>query len=266
MLAISKNKNGSSVNININDRSFNVPLHWFWDQFGKEWEPKTADFFSINLQPGSGFLDIGAWVGPTAMIATSLGAGYVKITEPNPVNFFHLLSTQINNNLLSDWQLVNACVSADRTSKIIGPIEGIASSSSATNIRDPHQSGAKIISLKLEDLIETKDDFSLIKIDIEGAEAFVISDFYNFANLKAAIWLSIHPPFISNKHEFLKELLELDPFFYFVDESNKEILKEDLEVWILTNEEKPEWGTSWGNFFEIGLLPKVAFDKTGSRI
>jgi len=64
----------------------------------------------------------------------------------------------------------------------------------------------------------------------------------------------------------LKELLELDLFFYFVDESNKEILKEDLEFWILSDEEKPEWGTEWGNFFEIGLLPKVAFDSAGARI
>jgi hypothetical protein len=28
---------------------------------------------------------------------------------------------------------------------------------------------------------------------------------------------------------------------------------------VLSAEEKPDWGTKWGNFFEIGLLPRKFF-------
>ena len=265
MLNITINKRASHTEIALGNVKFNAPNHWFWDEFAGSWEPQTVKFFKNNLVPGTDYLDIGAWVGPTAFIATALGAGKVKIIEPNPVNFFQLLATQINNNLLSKWFLVNACVSNKRGSAVIGPIKGIESSSSATNIRDQHQDGATIMSLKLSDLILEDDKFSLIKIDIEGAEDFIIEDLSILADKEAALWLSIHPPFIENKELFLEHLLSLGGSFYFVNEDNNIIENDVLKMWIMTKEEFPSWGTKWGNFFEIGLLPKTCFGSDGQR-
>ena len=264
-LNINIKNTGNSTVININNMSFIAQNHWFWEQFSDNWEPQTINFFQSNLKKGTDYLDIGAWVGPTAFIATALGARKIKIIEPNPVNFFHLLAAQINNNLLDKWFLVNACVSNTVGSAIIGPIEGIKRSSSATNIRDQGQAGATIISMRLKDFILDNDYFSLIKIDIEGAEALIVEDLNILSNVDTAIWLSIHPPFIKDNEDFLRKLLAHSNNFYFVDENNLIIPNDVLSMRVLTKEEKPLWGTKWGNFFEIGLLPKVFFEQNGRR-
>ena len=103
-------------------------------------------------------------MGPTAFIATALGARKVKIVEPNPMNFFHLLAAQFYNNLFSNWFLVNACISDKIGSAIVGPIEGIKNSSSATNIRDANQTGSSVISLRLKDVVAEKENLSLVKL------------------------------------------------------------------------------------------------------
>jgi len=63
----------------------------------------------------------------------------------------------------------------------------------------------------------------------------------------------------------LDQLLAHRDHFYFVNEDNKLIPDKVLADRILTLEEYPPWGTKWGNLFEIGLLPKSAFDKNGKR-
>lgn len=245
--------------ITLNDKTFNAPKHWFWREFSDEWEPQTLKFFKKNLIKGTGFLDIGAWIGPTSMIATSLGAKNVKIIEPNPLNFLNLIGLQLQNNLLNDWFLVNACISEKAGSNVIGPISRIASSSSASHIRNNGDNGAKVISMKLADLIQDGDDFSLIKIDIEGSEESIIEDLLELACNNAAIWLSLHPPFYQNKHNFLNKLSCLTSDFLLVDENNEEKSFDEVYEQVMSAEEKPAWGTKWGNFFEIGLLPKKFF-------
>jgi FkbM family methyltransferase len=260
------NKLQDHTKIILGDTQFIVPSHWFWDQAEDNWEPQTFRFFERNLICGTDFLDIGAWVGPTSMIATALGARKSKIIEPNPVNFWHLLVTQINNpELFQSWFLVNACVSDKAGSARIGPLSGIKSGSSATNIRQNHADGAEIISLRLEDMVKGNDNFSLVKVDIEGAEASILPDLKIFAKSEAAVWLSLHPPFISEKEKLLHDVLQLTDSFYLTDDENKPLAEEVLKEFILTEETHPRWGTKWGNFFEIGLLPKQAFNESGNR-
>ena len=256
---ISVSKLASHHYLSINDHHFKVPHHWFWDQFSEQWEPQTYNFFQRNLRKGSTFLDIGGWVGPTAFIATSLGASKVKIIEPNPLNFSHLLSSQFNNGLVEKWFLVNACISDQNGSAVIGPIDGIKSGSSATNIRNPDQSGAQIISLKLQDVLLGEDDLSLIKIDIEGAEELIINDLTAFAKYDAAIWLSLHPPHFKNVSRFVDELLALESSFVFVEENNMPLSGNTIAERLLSSEVRPAWGNAYGNLFEIGMLPRKFF-------
>lgn len=260
-----ENQNNNQ-SIKLDDHSFQVPKHWFWEQFAQNWEPQTFKFFKNNLIPETDYVDIGAWVGPTALIATALGAKKCRIIEPNPKNFLFLMLTQFNNPSFFDkWSLVNACVASSRDYYKIGPLEGINSGSSATNIREIDQSGAEIISVKIEDIVFNKINPSLIKIDIEGAEAFIVEDLVALSNLNAATWLSIHPPFIENKLDFTEKFFELASDFFLTNENNQVISETELKMMILTSETHPEWGTKYGNFFEVGLLPKKFFNETGQR-
>ena len=252
------------THICLGNNLYKVPSHWFWVQFANNWEPQTLKFFEYNLIKGTAVLDIGGWVGPTALIATSLGAKKITIIEPNPINFKKLLETQFGNQgLLEKWTLLNVCVSNFRGFTKIGPLEGILNSSSATNIRD--QNGVEVMSVLLEDLIKVGERYSLIKIDIEGAEEFIISDLTVFLKTEAAIWLSIHPPFLKDSLTFYQKLLNLNMYFYLVNHDNKLMSWSTLENQIMSSEKNPAWGTEWGNFFEVGLLPKHIFKEDGTR-
>jgi FkbM family methyltransferase len=262
---INFSKGTQNTKITVNGSQFVVLNHWFWDQFANQWEPQTISFFTRNLEQDGQYLDIGGWIGPTAFIATALGAGKIKIVEPNPMSYFHLLAAQLNNRLLDKWLLINACVSDKKGHTTIGPIEGIAGASSATNIRDVNQTGASVISLRLEDLIFDNEDPSLVKIDIEGAEASIVHDLPIFSSKRSAIWLSIHPPFMDDKRRFSNDLLALGSDFYFVDENNRIISDDILSARIQSEDVRPHWGTQYGNFFEIGLLPKNSFNRSGLR-
>lgn len=259
-------ENASAHVIELDNQKFLAPKHWFWPQFQQNWEPQTFDFFKRHLIPNTAFLDIGGWVGPTSLIATALGARKCRIIEPNPKNFLHLLLTQFNNpGFFEKWSIVNACISSQRNFLTIGPIEGINSGSSATNIRDKSQNGAEIISLTLEDILVDDLNPSLIKIDIEGAEAYIVEDLNLLTDVNAATWLSIHPPFIDDKVHFFEKIHTLYQSFYITDEHSKNISENTLRQMVLTSETHPEWGTQYGNFFEIGLLPKAYFNEDGSR-
>lgn len=263
-MEISVKKDNGFYQICLNDNVYKVQDHYFWPRL-PNWETETLRFFQKYLIKDTDYLDIGAWIGPTALLATEMGARKIKAIEPNPINFLHLVTTQVNNSLLQKWSLINAAISNTHTPSVIGPINGILNASSATNIIDSGQDGTEIISLKLNDLLQGSYNFSLIKVDIEGAEQYIIKDFQLLGAYNAAIWLSLHPPFIANKYLFLNELLLLQKNFYFIDCNQCEIDFTRLSSQVLSKETKPCWGTDWGNFFEIGLLPKEFFNKSGNR-
>ena len=149
-------KRGDSfTNIRINEASFVVGKHWFWDEVSDKWESETQNFFSTNIISGSDYLDIGGWIGFTAMMATALGAKRVDIVEPNPMNFISLLTTQLSNeNLMKNWCLSNSCVSACDNNQFIGPLEKIYTSSSNGQTTCNESGGVEVFSLTLKKNLE----------------------------------------------------------------------------------------------------------------
>jgi FkbM family methyltransferase len=56
----------------------------FWDRFESgAWEPETLSAVAASLGPGTTLVDIGAWIGPIALMAAALGAHVVAL-EPDP--------------------------------------------------------------------------------------------------------------------------------------------------------------------------------------
>jgi FkbM family methyltransferase len=57
----------------------------FWDKVeGGLWEPETLALMDQQITPGTTFLDLGAWVGPTALYAAARGARVIAL-EADPV-------------------------------------------------------------------------------------------------------------------------------------------------------------------------------------
>ena len=57
----------------------------FWDKVERGlWEPETLALIDEQVTPGATFLDLGAWVGPTALYAAARGARVIAL-EADPV-------------------------------------------------------------------------------------------------------------------------------------------------------------------------------------
>jgi FkbM family methyltransferase len=57
----------------------------FWDRAESGlWEPETLALIADQITPGTTFLDLGAWVGPTALYAAARGARVIAL-EADPV-------------------------------------------------------------------------------------------------------------------------------------------------------------------------------------
>jgi len=77
------------------------------------WEPETLDALEDLIRPGDAVLDIGAWVGPTALFSAALGARVVAV-EADPA-----AQEQLSRNLAANpalaaaITLVNAAATPD---------------------------------------------------------------------------------------------------------------------------------------------------------
>jgi FkbM family methyltransferase len=69
----------------------------FWDKVERGlWEPETLELIGRQVAPGTTFLDLGAWVGPTALYAAARGAQVIAL-EADPVAL-----SQLRRNLAAN--------------------------------------------------------------------------------------------------------------------------------------------------------------------
>ena len=97
---------------------------------------------------------------------------------------------------------------------------------------------------------------ALVKIDIEGAE-FAIPD--QIAALSGVpgvrVFLSLHPPFApadASKDEIMAALEGFDIY----DARLEPVTRETVSARLHSRDPKPGWGTVFGNFFEVALVPR----------
>jgi len=191
---------------------------WFWPGFASgDWEPNTFKVFDKFLTPGSVYVDIGAWIGPTVLYAVDKCAKVLAF-EPDPVAFRELELNIIGNNYHSVVPYPVAVSSFWRTMQF-GPKHDKFGDSMASEIW-----GGKgyrdVPAVSLRSVIEGNNpDF--IKIDIEGGEKFLFEDSaYLFTRYEPTIYLSLHTPWFKENQESYIDAIEkgLCEFPYFYDE------------------------------------------------
>jgi len=73
----------------------------FWDKVERGgWEPETLALIDRQIAPGTTFLDLGAWVGPTALYAAARGARVIAL-EADPVALSQLQRNLAVNPVLA---------------------------------------------------------------------------------------------------------------------------------------------------------------------
>lgn len=199
---------------------------WFWKQFADgSWEPGTFRIFDKFLKPDGVMLDIGAWIGPTALYAAKR-TKEVFAFEPDPVAF-NKLCQNLELNAIKNVVPYPVAVSSKWQGIPFGAKTGFGDSmSSQIWNKDPE---VKVPAVSFASLVAaTKPDF--IKIDIEGGEKFIFEEGWAVPFAKnPTIHLSLHTPDMQADLEgFKKAIIDGIGFYpYFYDENLQPIALED---------------------------------------
>ncbi len=160
-----------------------------------QWEPATFDVFDRHIDRDTTVLDIGAWIGATALYAAHRGK-VVHAFEPDPIAFAELSRNLRANPTITNVQLVNACVSVD-TGRVRLSVRGTPGNSMSSLLcSDSATACWDVASIQLDEFIRRNDicDPIFIKMDIEGHEYDLIPVIANTLKARhAVLYLSTHP-------------------------------------------------------------------------
>lgn len=167
----------------------------FWDSVSGLWEPETFEVIRrvhSSRLPRGAHLDIGSWVGPTALYAARFASRVVAV-EPDPRAFSELLANvRLNPEIAPRTVALRHCIGGVKGSRVmVGPAPLGSSmsrvSKGATRVPGNAESepnwGTKLAHWPVEcsslaavaaasGLRAT--DVALVKVDVEGAESEVL--------------------------------------------------------------------------------------------
>lgn len=181
----------------------------FWAlAFEREWEADTFEVLRSVLTPGSTFVDIGGWVGPMAMYASTL-CGRVVSAEPDPVAA-ELFRMNIAHNGYCNVELFEGAICTDGQLRVGVKESGVwgDSMTSALFIDE----SVSVPSLSVETLFDRYriNDCALVKIDIEGGEIALLEHNAEFLfSVGAPLWLSTHAPLVDDPATYQSHMTDL---------------------------------------------------------
>lgn len=237
------NVNGSIL---LNNKKFKIPIlqkTGFDNMFMSE--PWMIDLLKIVLKiDNDGFIDIGVNVGQTLLKLKSVSENIDYIGfEPNPLCVYYTKNL-INENNLTNCKLIPVGVSDTTDLGVLNFFSDSITDSSASIIPNfrPSQNivRSEYVPLFELDQIRSKIDlnkFSILKIDVEGAELEVIKSFYSaIEEYKPIILIEILPAYnvenlsrIERQREILQIVHNLD-YSVFRVIKQKDMFVDLLEV------------------------------------
>jgi len=167
------------------------------------WELDFSNALYRYVQPGSICYDIGGYKGYYSGIMAMKGASRVYVFEPMPVNVDKIRKMiSLNGNL--PIQLVEAAASdaSGVTTFRLMPEDTMGKIEKSTfQPEDGALSQIQVNTISIDDFIEKGNpapDF--IKIDVEGAEEFVLAGAHKlFAGKKPVLMIEVHSPKIGER-------------------------------------------------------------------
>ncbi|MDX1375398.1 MAG: FkbM family methyltransferase [Burkholderiales bacterium] len=177
------------------------PNHWrFWRKAARgQWEPQTLALLERQLSPDMVVCDIGAWIGPTVIVAARR-CRQVYCFEPDPAAYAELLNN-LRLNRVENATAFNLALGAReglRTLASFGAMPG----DSRTSLLAPPDAASRVQALCLSwahwlELAQPpRIDF--VKIDIEGGEFELLPAMAGYlAEHRPRMLLSTHAPYLA---------------------------------------------------------------------
>jgi FkbM family methyltransferase len=143
----------------------------FWGRVNRgEWEPDTFDIFDRHISPETTVVDIGGWIGPTALYAAHR-AKQVFAFEPDPVAFAVLRANCEANPALATLEIVHAAVSPEDGETRLAARHEVGDSGSSILFSDINESWA-VPARRLDTFLSERGVVGplFLKMDVEGYE------------------------------------------------------------------------------------------------
>ncbi|WP_299659752.1 FkbM family methyltransferase [uncultured Ruegeria sp.] len=212
---------------NLNGEPFRLdPYHSkFWRKVSEgKWEPDTFALLDKYLTPDSDYLDIGAWIGPTVLYGATK-ARHVWCFEPDPTAFRHL-AWNLDLNEINNVSAFGVALSDQFGVARMASVRGEPGDSTSSLLHDgTHGSDALTIAWDQFEAVNDLSRVSLVKMDIEGAEFFVLPTLLQWLKkCRPTLYLSLHAPLLAaqDRHSSLTELLSSLSFYSEIcDEAGK---------------------------------------------
>lgn len=158
-----------------------------------DYEPETGLIFKQLIKPGMTVVDIGANVGYYTLLAAKLldGKGKVYAFEPDPANYVLLKKNILSNKLEKLAEPFNLAVGSveKKNNFFIGRSTG----SSLFKVPDSSEETVSVELIPLDKFFRERNwpAVNLIKIDVEGAESFVLEGMTDLAERNNGLKLVI---------------------------------------------------------------------------
>jgi len=203
---ITRNKETFLISNSIRDN-----LH-FWKNMYANWENDTFEIFDTYLNKDKIMIDIGGWIGTTAMYG-SRKSKHVYCIEADTLSF-NDLSLNMNNNCIdNNYTLINKAIYNENNIDIgfgknkFMPNSKLNDSTSQIYENTDDINTVKTITIDaiINDYNININDISLIKVDIEGGEEYILNDLYTiYDKCNINLYVSMHYTWWKNKdlHRF----------------------------------------------------------------
>jgi len=171
----------------------------FWTRFETGvWEPDTLDLIRDHVDARTLFLDIGGWIGPTALYAAALGAAVI-VVEADPKALPALnRNIALNPGMAGRIEIVAKALYPE-TGKVRFGSRRKGGDSMSSLVHEHMATAWEVETITPERLAELcrGAEKVFLKVDIEGGEYVVLAKADAlFALPLAAVHLSLHPAFV----------------------------------------------------------------------
>ena len=197
----------AGVTFDVTDRAED---RTFWDFYETDaWEPDTVAVFSRWLRPSTRYVDLGAWIGPTVLLAAP-SVSRVVCVEPDPLAFAALTENlDLNPEAAAKTLAVPAAIGPrDGRAVLTSPGSGGDSNSSVAR---PGDAGSRweIEQLSFSTLLSRAelDTADFLKVDIEGAEYELVPAIRSTLTSEwPTLYIAFHPNLLVDKRSLSARL------------------------------------------------------------
>lgn len=171
----------------------------FWDFYESgAWEPDTVAVFARFLRPNTRYVDLGAWIGPTVLLAAP-SVARVACAEPDPLAFAALSANlELNPEAAAKTVAVPAALGPGDGTSVLSSRGGGGDSNSS--VARPGDAGARwdVEQVSFATLLSRAglDGADFVKIDIEGAEYDLVPAMAG----RPTLYIAFHPNLLVDKN------------------------------------------------------------------